>query len=956
MSNLAYGIIYPQPRKLTLGVALALSLFSLTVNAQTVVRTGSGSTVSGNDIGEVQNAPGAAEGDVIKVSDGAAFNTDVTNPVNNFTIESASNNVINVPVQAGYNFTQTPTDPFNATFRNVSFTGAENYTSHFWIGDVNQSNIIGITIDGNVSFSNFKSSVFDYYQTTSTIYPPYKFTCTNGSTLTFSGNTTADYGAAIRQLYELNGNGSFMTFSNNTAGLNGGAIDNFRDLSGSGNTIEFSNNTAEKGCGGAVTHFSLSGSGNTLKFEGNTAEELYGGAIRSLTDLTGDNNKLTFSKNTANGTEINDGGGAIYNLTNLSGSGNILDFSENTAKSGGAIYRLGYSDGTLGLTGNNNQLTFSNNKANGTDAAYVDDGGGAIYDGGGAIYQLDNLSGSGNILDFSENTAAKSGGAIYQLGYWDGTTFSGGLTGNNNKLTFSNNKANGTGDTDGGGAIWKLSNLSGSGNTLEFSENTAAKFGGAIYELTKLSGSGNTLEFTGNTTGHRGGAIDQLSTLSGSGNTLEFSGNSAEMRGGAINNFWNLSGSGNTLKFTGNTAKYGGGAIYELTYLPGSGNTLTFTGNTAGEYGGAIYQLTSLPGSGNTLTFSGNTAGKYGGAIGYFERLSGDNNTLTFTGNTAGTDGGAICSDTLVIFSGNNTVTFTGNKAGRKGNDIYLGDLSIRPANLTFSSGTYSFDGGIWLADETASTIISDGAKVTIAGRNDDSVNEYEFRDVALTANLTATVDDIEYLHGNFTAGENGLMTIKKGSDTATIKSSTNYGVMDLLINKAEEVETISISSGRIDIKGCIDATIELQNDAEHPTTFSPGNSVGHVDIDGAFILNAGTTLLIEMDATGIDTMAATSFDLDNGTISFTLSDEIPGGASYDILTAKNGTPFDEDIITRMLNGQTLPEYYTLALAGPSNNIVRFSIDRNAVPEPSTWALLILGAAGLAYMRKRSRQ
>ena len=92
---------------------------------------------------------------------------------------------------------------------------------------------------------------------------------------------------------------------------------------------------------------------------------------------------------------------------------------------------------------------------------------------------------------------------------------------------------------------------------------------------------------------------------------------------------------------------------------------------------------------------------------------------------------------------------------------------------------------------------------------------------------------------------------------------------------------------------------------------------------------------------------------LDNGTISFTLSDEIPGGATYDILTAKNGTPFDEDIITRMLNGQTLPEYYTLALAGPTNNIVRFSIDRNAVPEPSTWALLILGAAGLLYVRKR---
>ena len=47
--------------------------------------------------------------------------------------------------------------------------------------------------------------------------------------------------------------------------------------------------------------------------------------------------------------------------------------------------------------------------------------------------------------------------------------------------------------------------------------------------------------------------------------------------------------------------------------------------------------------------------------------------------------------------------------------------------------------------------------------------------------------------------------------------------------------------------------------------------------------------------------------------------------------------------------------YITLALVG-NNNIIRLSIDRNAVPEPSTWALLVLGAAGLAYMRKRSRQ
>ena len=157
MSNLAYSIIYPQPRKLTLGLVLALSLFTLTVNAQnTVFRYNSSNgeiTASGYDIGAVQTTTGAAEGDVIKVSDGAAFNTSVTNPVNNFTIESASNNVINVPVQAGYNFTQTPTDPFNATFRNVSFTSADRYTSCFWGGDN-----ANLTCD-NVTFARFNEYV-----------------------------------------------------------------------------------------------------------------------------------------------------------------------------------------------------------------------------------------------------------------------------------------------------------------------------------------------------------------------------------------------------------------------------------------------------------------------------------------------------------------------------------------------------------------------------------------------------------------------------------------------------------------------------------------------------------------------------------------------------------------------------------------------------------------------------
>ena len=43
-----------------------------------------------------------------------------------------------------------------------------------------------------------------------------------------------------------------------------------------------------------------------------------------------------------------------------------------------------------------------------------------------------------------------------------------------------------------------------------------------------------------------------------------------------------------------------------------------------------------------------------------------------------------------------------------------------------------------------------------------------------------------------------------------------------------------------------------------------------------------------------------------------------------------------------------------LNLSVVDNHNVRMQIDANAVPEPSTWALLVLGIAGLLYWRKRS--
>ncbi|MBR5711837.1 MAG: autotransporter-associated beta strand repeat-containing protein [Thermoguttaceae bacterium] len=207
------------------------------------------------------------------------------------------------------------------------------------------------------------------------------------------------------------------------------------------------------------------------------------------------------------------------------------------------------------------------------------------------------------------------------------------------------------------------------------------------------------------------------------------------------------------------------------------------------------------------------------------------------------------------------------------------------------------------------------------------------------TNNLTInnlTADDVKRFIGSITATT--ITVNATAAEAFQIYTAANGSV---------SADSFIVSSGRVDVKGYMEAAVKVGSGA----TFSPGNSVGHVETTEDFTLDGGT-LLIEMDETGIDTLTANSFDLANGTISFTLTDDIPWGSSYDILTATSGEEFDETIIDRILNGQTLPDYFSLALAGDTNNIVRFSIDRNAVPEPSTWALLALGVVVL-FLRKR---
>ena len=179
----------------------------------------------------------------------------------------------------------------------------------------------------------------------------------------------------------------------------------------------------------------------------------------------------------------------------------------------------------------------------------------------------------------------------------------------------------------------------------------------------------------------------------------------------------------------------------------------------------------------------------------------------------------------------------------------------------------------------------------------------------------------------------------------------------------AIDAESLVVSSGRLDMKEYFKGQLEVKSGA----TFSPGNSVGSLTIGesaygGGFILNEdGAKLLMEIGGSSDD--LNDSLIVQNGNIL------IGNDSIIELTLADNSTLKGGDTFTAILYGSNSGEegfkenllshvssyYFTNLDYIPygSGYAITGALDPNAVPEPSTWALLALGAAGLLYWRKR---
>lgn len=830
----------------------------------------------------------------------------------------------------------------------------------------------------------------------------------NGTSL-FDNNSVGKWGGAVHVWGNLTFNGD-TTFTNNKAnGSDGGGI---RQEGDSKYTLKFNGdvtmtgNTAPAAAGGAICSNGITMESGSINFTNNSAKT-YGGAIRVTTgDLSMKANSITFDGNHVSGND----GGALQISGNVSITGTgvnpVVTFNKNySAYYGGAINckALTLTTGTFNFT--NNYDTASSNKYSYGGAVYCSSittdaktinfdsnsskyyGGGLAVNGagtikadtiifnknssanrGGAIFTNNDLTITGDTIKFTDNSANNFGGAIFNnngsstltitgkdvlfsgnhvSGNDGGTIHGGNVTLNgvdaNSVFTFDKNYTKYFAAAINTGAVMLNTGTFNFTNNYETASSSAYSYGGAIH-CSSISTNAKEIKFDSNTSRYYGGGL----SVSGNGGTIQadtitFNKNKADLFGGAIHlNGGTLTIKGDDVKFTDNS----------VTSADGDGGAIRGVNSAAVVFTGLDEE--------SVMLFSGNTSTRYGGAlsVSYITMSTG---SFTFENNSTGSLGGAMYAAT-VTFSGDGTVgTFTGNSA-EVGNDIYFFDAN---SVLTFQdAGTYSFDGGIYMDSETAQTVINQ-AQVTIAGREGDDTNVYQLQTVSISngGKLTAELDYINSATGTFTLDDSSVLEFKTDSADAsrfdnTIIGGTLLKTGDgvLALDGTDEhpitASSLTAEDGSLLFKGFYTGDLTIKDGA----LFSPGNSVGTLTMDGDFTAESGSTLLFEQDATGIDQLIILNGGkiniADDAILELALTNPVPG-ATYTLIDSPDGLTGDY-ASDDFWNGLLLPEsayYWNLYVDG---GILYASVDSNAVPEPSTWALLALGVIVL-YLRKRVR-